>query len=89
MQQIQRIASVIDEIDAGFRNIDQSKERAAAGRRAASVTDQLFSYLSSMRIELDDEAIAAVDSEDMAVGGDGQAEALVERTTGWRRACFK
>ena len=78
VEQVQRVAAVVDEVDPGSaRPHGQAEERPAPRRRARSV-QRLYGHLLTSGGGLDQVAVAGVDAQDVLVQCDCQTQRAVE-----------
>lgn len=86
MKQVEGVGAIVDEEDAGIGGDGQAEEAARA--RSSGVVHQLFGHLIATGSRLDDVTVVAIGGQNMAVGGNGQAERVVDRAaTGDGFAC--
>ena len=82
MQHIQLIGTIIHKVDAAIVRGEAQAEEAAGTGRVAGVAEQGGGDLGAVRGDFDEFAVAAVDCEEVAVGGDDEAQLGVEVAVG-------
>ncbi len=77
VQQIQCVCAVVNEVNTLSLDCHQAKESSGAGR-IARVVDRLYGDLHSAWSGLDNVSVVSVRGQDMAAGGEGQTERVVQ-----------
>src|SRR5580658_5419944 len=79
MQQVQRVGGVVDVVDGGVvAGPDRQAEQGSRPRRRPGAVEPPDRDLRAERGHLDQVPVAAVDGQDVAVGGDDQTEGAVK-----------
>src|SRR5579875_175133 len=78
MQQVEGVATIVDEVDARIAGNSNAKEAACS--RSAGVVNQFVGDLAAAGSGLNDVAIVAVSSQDIAFGSNGESKRIVDPT---------